>query len=179
MTFARVRSLVVLGTLALLALVFLVVALVRDTQSGGAGSVAKCKEGYVLANIALHEPKDVKIRVFNGTDTPGRAAALADEFTNRDFKVVQTGNAKSAVEEVALLRYGPKAVGSAHLMRAYFLDEATPQYDAKRKDDVVDVVIGRNFKQLATTTEMKQSLVELGGRPELPAGTCAADEATS
>lgn len=179
MTFARVRSLVVVGTLASFALVFLIVALVRDTQSGGADPAAKCKEGYILANIALHEPKDVKIKVFNGTDVPGRASALASEFANRDFQVVQTGNAKAALGEVALLRYGPKAVGSAHLLRAYFLDEATLQYDAKRKDDVVDVVIGRNFKQLATTTEMKQSLVELGGRPELPPGTCAADEATS
>jgi hypothetical protein len=117
MTFARVRSLVVVGTLALFALVFIIVALVRDTQSS-AGPVAKCKEGYIPANIALREPKDVKIRVFNGTDAPGRAAALADEFVNRDFQVVQTGNAKSAVKEVALLRFGPKAVGSAHLRRA-------------------------------------------------------------
>jgi hypothetical protein len=179
MTFARVRALVVLGTLAVLALVFIVVALVRDTQSGGADPVAKCKEGYVPANIALHEPKEVKIRVFNGTDVPGRARALADEFANRDFQVLQTGNAKTRVEDVAVLRYGPKAVGSAHLLRAYFLDQASPQYDAKRTDDVVDVVIGNGFKQLATTTEMKQSLVELGGRPELPPGTCAADEGSS
>jgi LytR cell envelope-related transcriptional attenuator len=179
MTFARVRSLVVLGTLGMLALVFIVVALVRDTQSGGASPVAKCKDGYVVAYTTLKEPKDVKIRVFNGTSVPGRARALAEEFKNRDFQVLQTGNAKAGVDEVAVLRYGPKAVGAAHLLRAYFLDEASPQYDAKRKDDVVDVVIGKNFKQLATTTEMKQSLVELGGRPELPPGTCAADEAGS
>jgi len=178
MTFARVRALVVVGTFAVLALVFIIVAVIRDTQGGGAGPVAKCKEGYIPANITLHEPKDVKIRVFNGTDVPGRARALADEFTNRDFQVVQTGNAKSGVDGVAVLRYGPKAVGSAHLLRAYFLDEAKPEYYEKRTDDVVDVVIGNSFKQLATTTEMKQSLVELGGRPELPPGTCAADEAS-
>ena len=35
------------------------------------------------------------------------------------------------------------------------------------------------YVQVATTTEMKQSLVELGGRPQLPPGTCAADEAGS
>lgn len=179
MTFARVRSLVIVGTLALFALVFMIVALVRDTQSGSADPAAKCKDGYVLANTALREPKDVKIRVFNGTDVAGRARALADEFHNRDFQVVQTGNAKSAVDDVAQLRFGPKAVGSAHLLRAYFLDEATPQYDAKRTDDIVDVVVGRNFRQLATTTEMRQSLVEIGGRPQLPAGACSADEPNS
>jgi hypothetical protein len=178
MTFARARALVVVGTLTVLALVFIVVAVVKDTQSGGANPVAKCKQGAIPANIALHEPRDVKIRVFNGTDVPGRARALADEFANRDFQVLQTGNAKSRVDDVAQLRYGPKAVGSAHLLRAYFLDQATPKYDAKRKDDVVDVVIGTAFKQLATTTEMKQALVELG-EAELPPGTCAADEASS
>jgi hypothetical protein len=177
MTFARVRALVVLGTLGVLALVFIVVAVVRDTQSSGADPAAKCKEGSIRANIALREPKDVKIRVFNGTDVQGRARALADEFANQDFQVVQTGNAKSRVDDVGLLRYGPKAVGSAHLLRAYFLDEATPQFDAKRTDDVVDVVIGNGFKQLATSTEMKQALVELGG-PELPPGACAADVAS-
>lgn len=176
MTFARVRSLVIVGMLATLALIMIIVALVRDTQSGTANPAAKCKPGYVLANIALRDAKDVKIRVLNGTNRPGRAAAIADEFRNRKFQVVQTGNAKGGVNDVAVLRYGPKAVGSAHLLRAYFLDEATPQYDAKRQDDVVDVVIGTGFKQLATTTEVNQSLVELGGRPELPPGTCAADE---
>jgi hypothetical protein len=178
MTFARARSLVVVGTLAITALVMIIVALVRDTQSGTANPAAKCKEGYALASIALREPKDIKIRVFNATERPGRAASLADDFRNRKFQVVQTGNAKSGVDEVAVLRYGPKAVGSAHLLRAYFLDQATPEYDDKRKDDVVDVIIGDAFQQLATTTEVHQSLVELGGRPELPPGTCAADEAS-
>lgn len=176
MSFARVRALVVIGALAVFALVFITVALLRDTQSGGAHPVGKCKEGYLRASIALREPKDVKIRVFNATTVPGRAATVADDFRNRKFQVVKTGNAKSGVKEVALLRYGPKAVGSAHLLRAYFLDQATPEYDPKRNDDVVDVVIGNGFRQLATTTEVNQSLVELGGRPELPPGTCAEDE---
>lgn len=178
MTFARVRSLVIVGTLAVVALVMIVVALVRDTQSGTANPAAKCKEGYVLANIALREPKDIKIRVFNATNRPGRARSVADDFRNRKFQVLTIGNVKSGADDVAVLRYGPKGVGSAHLLRAYFLDEATPQYDAKRKDDVVDVIIGSAFQQLATTTEVHQSLVELGGRPELPPGTCAADEAS-
>jgi hypothetical protein len=175
MSFARVRALVIVGVLVVFALVFVGVALIRDTQSGTAGTT-KCKEGYVLANIALREPKDVKINVFNATDSPGLATTVANDFQNRKFQVKKTGNAKKGLDEVAVLRYGPKAVGSMHLLRAYFLDEATPEYDPKRQDDVVDIVIGNNFKQLATTTEVNQSLVELGGRPELPPGTCAADE---
>jgi len=177
MSFARVRALFIIGMLGVLALVFIGVAVARDTQSGTRAD-GECKEGYQLANIALREPKDVKINVFNATNRPGLATTIANDFQNRKFQVQKTGNAKKGLDEVAVLRYGPKAVGSMHLLRAYFLDQATPEYDAKRQDDVVDIVIGNDFKQLATTTEVNQSLVELGGRPELPPGTCAADEAS-
>ena len=61
-----------------------------------------------------------------------------------------------------MLRFGPKSVGSAHLLKAYFLNEAEPEYNPARTDDIVDVVIGDSFKQLATTTEVNQALVELG-----------------
>lgn len=176
MSFARVRALVIVGGLVVFALVFVVVALVRDTQSG-APKTAGCPKGYILANIALREPKDVKINVYNATDAIGLATNVGTDFKNRKFQVLKMGNdpMKKGVDGVAVLRYGPKAVGSAHLLRAYFLDQAEPEYDRAREDDVVDVVIGNDFKQLATTTEVNQALVELGGRPELPAGTCAAD----
>ncbi|HEY0700966.1 MAG TPA: LytR C-terminal domain-containing protein [Micromonospora sp.] len=171
MSFARVRALVVVGALVVLALVFIVIALVRDTQAGDTVAAA-CKDGEIAADITLHEPKDVKIRVFNATGTAGLAETVATDFANRKFQVVKKGNApRKDGEGVATLRYGPKAVGAAHLLRAYFLDEAKGVYDPKRTDDVVDVVIGEDFQQLATTTEVNQSLAGLG-TPELPAGTC-------
>ncbi|SDY47419.1 LytR cell envelope-related transcriptional attenuator [Micromonospora pattaloongensis] len=177
MSFARVRALVVVGALALFALVFVVVAVVRDTQSGPTAAKS-CPDGYALANIRLREPKDVRINVYNATDTPGLATKVGTEFKNRKFQVQKEGNdpQKKGVDGVAVLRYGPQAVGSAHLLRAYFLDQAKVEYDPKRKDDAVDVVIGNAYQQLATTTEVNQSLVELGGKPQLPPQTCAADE---
>ena len=39
----------------------------------------------------------------------------------------------------------------------------------------MDIVVGSGFKQLATSTEVNQSLVELG-EPDLPPGACAAPE---
>ena len=70
-----------------------------------------------------------------------------------------------------MLRYGPRAVGGAHLLRAYFLDDAATEFDPKRTDDVVDVVLGNGFQQLATTTEVNQSLADLGSA-QLPPNTC-------
>ncbi|MGW4501454.1 LytR C-terminal domain-containing protein [Micromonospora sp. NPDC004336] len=164
------RALVVVGLLAVLALVFVVVALVRDTQ-GEASLAGGCPEGWPLADVTLREPKDVKINVFNGTDRIGLAGAIADDFRNRKFQVKKTADEKKQIDDVAVLRYGPKGVGSAHLLRAYFLDEAEYEYDAKRTDDVVDVVLGSGFQQLATTTEVNQSLADLGP-PQAHDGSC-------
>lgn len=172
MSFARVRALVVVGLLAVVALVFVVVAVVRDTQSK-AGTAEGCPKGWPLADVTLREPKDVKINVYNGTDEAGLAGSVADDFRNRKFQVKKEGNAPKAVDDVVVLRFGPKGVGSAHLLRAYFLDNADPQFDIKRKDDTVDVILGNSFQQLATTTEVNQSLGDLGS-PVAPPGTCPA-----
>ncbi|WP_176738157.1 LytR C-terminal domain-containing protein [Micromonospora inyonensis] len=168
------RALVVVGLLAVFALVFAVVALVKDSQ-GDAGAAKGCPAGWPLADVTLRESKDVKINVYNATDKAGLAINVADDFRNRKFQVKKAGNdpQKRSVDEVAALRYGPKGVGSAHLLRAYFLNQAVYEYDAKREDDVVDVVIGESFQQLATTTEVNQSLGDLGS-PQAPENTCPA-----
>jgi hypothetical protein len=173
MSFARVRALVVVGVLAMAAVVFVVVALVRDTQ-GDAVVGGGCPDGSVLANVTLpSKPEQVTVKVYNGTDTPGLADSVTNEFKNRQFKTQKPAENKKKVEGVAVMRYGPEAVGSAWLLRAYFLNQADGQYDPKRKGAVVDIVVGSEFQQLATTTEVNQSLVELG-EPELPPGACAA-----
>jgi len=172
MSFARVRALVVVGVLAAAAVVFVVVALVRDTQGDPVAS--GCPDGSVRANITLpNDPEQVTVKVYNGTDTAGLADSVTNEFKNRRFKTQKPAENKKKVDGVAVMRYGPEAVGSAWLLRAYFLNQADAQYDAKRKGAVVDIVVGSNFQQLATTTEVNQSLVELG-EPELPVGACAA-----
>jgi hypothetical protein len=174
MSFARVRALVVVAALTVAAIIFVVVALVRDSQTG-ATTVAGCPDGFVMANIRLPEPKEVKIRVYNGSGTAGQGEQVADDFRNRKFQVdKKVTTAARAVDGIAVLRYGPEAVGSAHLLRAYFLDEADTQYDRKRKGDVVDVIIGKEFQQLGTTTEVNQSIGALGS-PPLPEGACAAE----
>ncbi|MBX7268321.1 LytR C-terminal domain-containing protein [Micromonospora sp. Llam7] len=164
------RALVVVGMLAVVALIFVVVALVRDTQ-GTAGMADACPEDWPRADVNLRESKEVKINVLNATDRPGLAASVGDNFRNRDFQVKKEATEKKQIDDVAELRYGPKGVGSAHLLRAYFLDNAEYVYDPKREDDVVDVVLGNSFQQLATTTEVNQSLGDLGA-PVAPPGSC-------
>jgi hypothetical protein len=45
------------------------------------------------------------------------------------------------------------------------------EYNAKRKGQVIDIVVGDQYRQLATQTEVNQSLVEVG-EPTVPPGAC-------
>jgi hypothetical protein len=173
MSFARVRALAVVGVLVLAAIIVVTVALVKDKQTAPLEAKG-CSKDAVAANAALPNPQDVKINVYNGSDKPGLAAEMASEFKNRKFQVQKTANdpANKKVAAVAALRYGPKSVGAAWLLRAYFLNEATTEFDIKRTDATVDVVMGTKFKQLATQTEVNQALAQLGS-PVLPPGTCS------
>jgi len=171
MSFARVRALIVVGVLAVAAVVFVIVALVRDTQ--GSASGGGCPAGAPLADVELpDDPAEVTVKVYNGTNTPGLAESVTTEFKNRRFTTQKPGENKTRYKGVAEIRYGPDAVGRAQLLRAYFLAQSKMEYNAKRKGAVIDIVIGSQYRQLATTTEVNQSLVEVG-EPTLPPGSCA------
>ncbi len=173
MTFARIRALAVIGVLVVSALVVVTIAVVRDRQGTDLG--AGCPDDAVIADIRVREAKDVKVNVYNATATRnGLAAQVAEDFRNRRFLVQEVTNRQdNRVKGVAVLRYGPKSVGGAWLVRAYFLDEAETEFDIKRQDDVIDVILGPQFQELGSTTEVNQSIAALG-KPKLPKGTCAA-----
>ena len=171
MSFARVRALVVVGVLAVAAIVFVIVALVHDSQ-GDEVSADNCPAGAPLADVTLpDDPAEVTVKVYNGTNTTGLADSVTNEFKNRRFTVQKPAESKTKYKGVAEIRYGPDAVGRAQLLRAYFLDQSKLEYNAKRKGTLIDIVIGSGFRQLATTTEVNQSLVEVG-EPTLPPGAC-------
>jgi hypothetical protein len=176
MHMTRIRAIAVVGALAVAAIVLVTVTLVRDTQTGG--TVADdCKPGQIPVSLIMPDEPAVNINVFNATHTQGLAAKVKSEFQSRNFNVAKAegeqvnGEFVYYPDDVAILRYGPKAVAAAHLVQAYFLNEAKQQFDLKREDDNVDVVLGGNFKQLATPTEMRQAVAILG-RPKAPNGTC-------
>jgi len=170
MSLTRVRAIVVAGVLAAAALILATIAIVRDSQAGTVASA--CPEGAVRADLTLpKENGQVTVKVYNGSGVPGRAVKVTDDFKNRRFTTEKPAENKSKVDDVAIIRYGPEAVGDAWVVRAYFLNQAEAEYDARRKGVVVDVVIGEGFQQLATFTEVSQSLVELGA-PKVPPGAC-------
>lgn len=173
MSFARMRALAVVGGLVALTLIFVTIALLRDRQSGSAQAQG-CAANAIVADLRLPLPEEIKVRVTNGTDKADLDKGVAEAFRNRKFQVIDPapGTKPKRVSSVVVLRYGPKAVGAAWLVRTYFLNQGEREFDINRTDDVVDVVVGTGYKQLASPTETKQALGQAGS-PILPEGTCA------
>ncbi|MEU4690625.1 LytR C-terminal domain-containing protein [Actinoplanes sp. NPDC023714] len=169
MTDTRVRAYRIISSLAVVAAATVTVATVHDTQS-----VAVANESCaVRVNLALPGGSgEVTLRVLNGTRSAGLAERVSDEFENRGFAMKKPAKSKSRLDQVAVVEYGPKSVGAAQWIRAFFLGQAEPRFVPERTTDVIDVVLGEKFRELATSTEVNQSLAQLG-EPELPPGTCA------
>lgn len=170
LSFARVRALAIVSLLFIGAAVAVAIALNRD--DGAAVTKAACPEGSVLADLTLHDARNIRINVYNTTGRVGLAGQVGENLANRNFQVLEIGDTPDPVDAVAVLRYGPRAVGAAHVLQAYFLNGAIEEFDIAREDDVVDILIGSQFQQLATETEVRQSIAALGNAVA-PSGTCA------
>lgn len=175
MSIARLRALIIVGVLVVAAAVFVTVAIVRDKQDDTQIAV-DCKAGDVPANLRLpDDTATIKLNVFNATSSPGLAGQVASDFRARKFTVVKEETAPPpALEAVAEIRYGPRMVGAAWVVSAFFLNDAQMKFDISRNDDTIDVVIGSEYLELATFTEQRQAL-GAAGEPRLPPGTCDAN----
>ncbi|MGC9666518.1 LytR C-terminal domain-containing protein [Planosporangium sp. 12N6] len=173
MTIARIRALVVVGVLFVAALVLVTVSIVKDKQTGAPGST--CAKDAVRVDTHLADAENIQLNVYNATDKVGLAREIAMELKQRKFKVdpekANNDPLNKPVEGVAVLRYGPKMVGAAWVVRSYFLNEAVGEFDPSRQDETIDVVLGPSFKKLATETEQRLALASVG-RAELPKGSC-------
>jgi hypothetical protein len=170
MALSKVRALAVIGVLFMASLVAATMAIVKDKQAYGAGPGA-CGKGDVAVELRLpRNSHDVKVNVLNGSGQDGLARKIATDLKNRHFDVVRIADAEARTGGV-LVRYGPKALGAAWWVRAYFLYEAADGFDPTRTDDVVDVVLGNETTVLGTEIEAKQAIAQQGG-PRLRKGTC-------
>src|SRR5690348_15284914 len=179
MTIARIRALVIVGVLFVAAVVLVTISIVSDKQTKPVG--AACPKNAVRADTRLADAENIQLNVFNASDQTGLAREIALELQQRKFKVdpAKATNdplGKPVKGGVAALRFGPKAVGAAWVVNAYFLNSADLEFDINRQDNVVDVVLGPSFKKLATQTEEKQALAQAGRAHAYP-GTCDAQTA--
>jgi hypothetical protein len=115
------------------------------------------------------DPGDVIIKVVGRSDLVGETAIelkhrgfVADELRSFDPDADNAG-------PVAVLRYGPQAVGAATVVRALVSGDVAMKFLPDRGGRTIDLALGTGFRRLATTTEVNMALVEFG-EPARPAG---------
>ncbi|NUS73573.1 MAG: LytR C-terminal domain-containing protein [Corynebacteriales bacterium] len=182
MSLARMRSLIVLGVLGALAAATVVWAITHDSQETPADKICK---GAIKPVLTLPDPSQVKLRILNATDTKGLASKVQISFEKRGYTQIEIGNADDVVEGSAQVRYGPRAAGSAQLVRGNIVG-ATVRPD-NRRDDVVELLIGPEFadKVLAAdedadsamlATDKVEAATRKLGKPALATPKCEEDE---
>lgn len=157
--------------------VVVLTAVNRDTQNEPAAD--PCEPGDVRVNVNVPKQEQVTLNVYNATDSRGLAEQIAAEFANRGFTAnvmegVPEGNPfDGPYEKAGYLVYGPEGFAAGWLVSAYFLPgEYVPKLDEEREGAEVDVILGAEFQQLTTSSEVNQRIADMGP-PKPPEGTCA------
>jgi hypothetical protein len=171
MSLARVRALVLVGVLGLLALLAVAWAVTKDDQTRAADQTPCVNSSVPLATAIPASNRSVTVNVFNATPRAGLAAEVAAELRARGFTVKTVGNDPlgHTVNGAAEIRFGLAGAGAAQLLRSEAVG-AVPVVDA-RPDATIDLVIGDTYTRLASSTERQTERAKLGVVTR-PAGLC-------
>ncbi|GAA4579017.1 hypothetical protein GCM10023194_03490 [Planotetraspora phitsanulokensis] len=100
------------------------------TSTGGTGTGATGGTTGTPADAPVTKPQQVRVAVYNGTDTGGKGKEVADELTAQGFKVVSIGNATKAGggdQPKTLVRYEGAGAASTKILTEKLLNEVTPE----------------------------------------------------
>lgn len=89
----------------------------------------------------------IKIRVFNATDVPGKGRRIADQLTALGYHLSKVGNAPTGSSRIT---YGPGADQQAATVAAA-IPGLTPKADTTTPAGVVDVYVGTAFPAIKKT----------------------------
>ncbi|WP_100446834.1 LytR C-terminal domain-containing protein [Glycomyces xiaoerkulensis] len=170
MRIARIRALIVLCVLALVAGVVTLWAIQNDSQLA-AGS--DCEPGAVEIKTApIPAPEEIEVVVLNGTDNSGLAEQAGRQLEDRGFNVLEVDETDEEYEGSALIRYGPDDYPAGLHTHAYFY-QGRDEFDLEWEDPVT-VVIGEDFVEVRSTSDARLSF-SLGGGITAPEGTCTVE----
>ena len=129
---------------------------IRQEEAHVAQQQSACST--VSAAAPSLDPSSVTLRVYNATDTAGLATTVANSLKERGFTVGEIANDTSGrqVTGVGELRHGALGKKNAEFVRLFM--PGAGDYPDTRADDTVDVVIGPDFKTLATPDEVAAAL---------------------
>jgi len=105
-------------------------------------------------------PKQIHVRVYNGSSRSGLAKTVAAQLKALGFVVQETGNdpLEAKVTTEVEIRFGDEGEIAGKTASAYFAGKIRQRTD-DRTNDVVDVVLGPKFKRVNTRREISRALV--------------------
>jgi hypothetical protein len=103
--------------------------------------------------LVLPRTQEVRLRLLNGTARNGLAGLVAGQLAGRGFVVLSQGNSAAAVGGASQVRYGAGAGVAARLLSFHVLGSVVVR-DAASPSGVVTVVLGSDFRRLATPAEV-------------------------
>jgi hypothetical protein len=149
-----VPAVVLLVALSVLALV----VWWRVLHRGGEATAVACPARTTTGVLAL-DPRRVRVRVYNATETSGLARKVADQLRRRGFSIAATSNdpltGTRAVRGVGELRYGALGADQARLVSWQF--PGIRLAEDPRTDAIVDVAVGPGFRALASSAQVNQA----------------------
>jgi LytR cell envelope-related transcriptional attenuator len=132
---------------------------VLGASGGGGGDQNAACGPQPSGLIATMEPKSVRIRVYNATDRAGLARSVSDVLKKKKFTVLSASNDPLSdtrkVDGVAEIRYGSKGEQQALLVSFWF--PGAKLVSDSRKDAIVDVAVGPDYKNVATDAQVSQA----------------------
>ncbi|WEV69362.1 LytR C-terminal domain-containing protein [Bifidobacterium sp. ESL0775] len=113
------------------------------------GAPLVCASNAADKSVTFYQQNgNVKVSVYNGTKSVGFARAVGDALQNRHFNVVSVSNFDSRKVERTTIYYGQNNITQAYTVYANFTDAKLVMDN--RTDDVVSVVLGSTFNNLAS-----------------------------
>jgi LCP family protein required for cell wall assembly len=98
--------------------------------TGGTGTGTTGGTTDKPAATPITRPQQVRVAVYNGTNTGGKGKEVADELTAQGFKVVSIGNATKADgtdQPKTMVRYEGVGAASTKILTAKLLNEVAPE----------------------------------------------------
>ncbi|MFG2997579.1 LytR C-terminal domain-containing protein [Streptomyces sp. NPDC048340] len=136
----------------------------------GSGPAASAKPA-----VALPQPGQITVNVYNATPRAGLAKAVGDELKKRGFTIGEVGNAPADFDKkvpgAGILVGSPKTDQAAFSVLGVNLAGSTHQTDARETADI-DLILGNAFKELTTKEDADKALALLANPAPAPVKKC-------
>ncbi|GHD66383.1 LytR C-terminal domain-containing protein [Streptomyces goshikiensis] len=125
--------------------------------------------------VALPQPAQIKVNVYNATPRAGLAKAVGDELRKRGFTIGNVGNAPADFDKkvpgTGILLGSPKTDKAAYSVLGTQLAGTTQQSDTRETADI-DLILGDSFKELSTKEDADKALALLANPVPAVAKKC-------